>query len=117
MERVWYCQAYEDARAGEIKYSDYWEQNCLNPMAVSDQGALLSAYARGVRCAPRLVRPPICLRASYAVSGTDIAYGAICLRACYAMSACSASCLQACYPTSGTDLAYGATRAATIGGV
>eukprot|EP00961_Rhodomonas_salina_P053947 724286-Rhodomonas_salina.4 len=36
-----------------------------------------------------------CLRCSYAMSGTDIAYSASCLRHCYAMS--------------GTDISYGAT--------
>eukprot|EP00961_Rhodomonas_salina_P112726 1516425-Rhodomonas_salina.1 len=36
-----------------------------------------------------------CLRACYAMSGTDLAHAAICLRARYAMS--------------GTDVAYGAT--------
>eukprot|EP00961_Rhodomonas_salina_P031753 428191-Rhodomonas_salina.1 len=40
----------------------------------------------------------ISLRASYAMSGTDLACGAISLGACYAMS--------------GTDLAYGGTSAA-----
>eukprot|EP00961_Rhodomonas_salina_P268376 3626788-Rhodomonas_salina.1 len=39
--------------------------------------------------------------AGYAMSGTDLAYGAICLRPCYAMS--------------GTDLAYRATRFRTTG--
>eukprot|EP00961_Rhodomonas_salina_P062717 841919-Rhodomonas_salina.1 len=34
----------------------------------------------------RSASPRISLRACYAMSGTDIAYGAICLRACSAMS-------------------------------
>eukprot|EP00961_Rhodomonas_salina_P304221 3941528-Rhodomonas_salina.4 len=43
-----------------------------------------------------LVRPAICLRTCYAMSGTELAYAATCLRACYAV------CV--------TELAYGATR-------
>eukprot|EP00961_Rhodomonas_salina_P263175 3556346-Rhodomonas_salina.3 len=43
------------------------------------------------------VTPGISLRASYAMSGTDHAYGGIFLHACYTMS--------------GTELAYGAIRA------
>eukprot|EP00961_Rhodomonas_salina_P174870 2358836-Rhodomonas_salina.4 len=53
----------------------------------------------------RRVDSAICLRACYAMSGTEIAYSAICLRACYAMSgteiADGANCL-------GTDMAYDA---------
>eukprot|EP00961_Rhodomonas_salina_P034248 460955-Rhodomonas_salina.1 len=54
----------------------------------------------------------ICLRASYAMSGTDLAHGAICARACCAMSGTdlhSATVLRACYAMPGTDLVHGAT--------
>eukprot|EP00961_Rhodomonas_salina_P086560 1163875-Rhodomonas_salina.1 len=44
----------------------------------------------------------ICVRVCYAMSGTDIAYGATCVRVCYAMSA---TCLRACYAMSGTEMA------------
>eukprot|EP00961_Rhodomonas_salina_P021458 288128-Rhodomonas_salina.2 len=88
---------------------------------------MLSAYALRTQC-PVLrsrmvlqmlqaiiqVSLAICLRTSYAMSGTDIAYGDIHLRTCYAMSgtdiADSAVCLRACYAMSGTDLGYAATR-------
>eukprot|EP00961_Rhodomonas_salina_P221706 2997745-Rhodomonas_salina.1 len=76
------------------------------------------------------VSPAIRLRAAYAMSGTDLAYGAVSLRSCYAMSGtdlphalpspyaramrcpsvCSTITLRACYAMSGTDIAYGATR-------
>eukprot|EP00961_Rhodomonas_salina_P183139 2472361-Rhodomonas_salina.1 len=58
-------------------------------------------------------RSATCLRACYALSGTDLAHGATCLRACYALSgtdlACTCIGLRACYALSGTDLAYAAT--------
>eukprot|EP00961_Rhodomonas_salina_P008361 113604-Rhodomonas_salina.1 len=54
-----------------------------------------------------------CLRACYAISGTDLLCIAICLRNCYAMSGTDllsiVICLRACYAMSGTDLAYGVT--------
>eukprot|EP00961_Rhodomonas_salina_P223757 3025635-Rhodomonas_salina.1 len=48
------------------------------------------------------VNSAICLRACYAMSGTDIVYGAIYPRVCYAMSGC--------YAILGTELAYAAMR-------
>eukprot|EP00961_Rhodomonas_salina_P181773 2453823-Rhodomonas_salina.1 len=44
---------------------------------------LRESYYAG--CEPRELSA-ICLRACYAMSGIDLAYGAICLRACYVMS-------------------------------
>eukprot|EP00961_Rhodomonas_salina_P032031 431673-Rhodomonas_salina.2 len=50
---------------------------------------------------------------SYAMSGTNIAFGVIRLRACYAMSgtdvASGARC-RLCYVMSGTEIGYAATR-------
>eukprot|EP00961_Rhodomonas_salina_P212319 2867045-Rhodomonas_salina.2 len=48
------------------------------------------------------VRYPICLRASYAMSGTDMAYGASCLCASFAMSGTGRA---KCYAIAGTDIA------------
>eukprot|EP00961_Rhodomonas_salina_P146898 1977328-Rhodomonas_salina.2 len=63
-------------------------------------GVLLSAYAMS---GTDLAYGAICLRdmplSAYAKSGTDLAYGAITLRT-----------YLWCYAKSGTDLAYGATR-------
>eukprot|EP00961_Rhodomonas_salina_P075047 1007711-Rhodomonas_salina.2 len=44
----------------------------------------LSAYALAMRCPVLIWR--ILLRARTTIHGTALAYGAICLRACYAMS-------------------------------
>eukprot|EP00961_Rhodomonas_salina_P092859 1249926-Rhodomonas_salina.1 len=66
------------------------------------------------------------LRACYAISGTDIAYGAVRLRACYAIPGTNlaygairllayAFGLRACYAMSSTDLAYGATPRPSTG--
>eukprot|EP00961_Rhodomonas_salina_P185022 2498234-Rhodomonas_salina.3 len=112
--------------------------------ATSALGVLGGGYGQAARCRGTL---PIFLRPSYPMSGTGIAHGAICLRACYALSgteiadaarcrgtppislrasylmsdtgipyacyarpdiASSAICLQACYALSGTDVAYAA---------
>lgn len=47
----------------------------------------------------------------YAVSGIDMAYGAMCLRACRAMSIADigygATCRHLCSALCGTDIAYG----------
>eukprot|EP00961_Rhodomonas_salina_P074343 998646-Rhodomonas_salina.3 len=51
-----------------------------------------------------------CLRACYAVSGTEIPHEAICIRKCYALSSTATPILR--YAVCGTDLAYGATRRA-----
>eukprot|EP00961_Rhodomonas_salina_P151443 2038507-Rhodomonas_salina.1 len=68
----------------------------------------LCCYARATRCP---VKPASCLRESYAMSGTDLAYGL----SVYAMSgteiACSATGLQVRYAMPGTDLAYEAVCA------
>eukprot|EP00961_Rhodomonas_salina_P105979 1427229-Rhodomonas_salina.4 len=63
------------------------------------------------------VRSAICLRASYAMSGADLAYGtALCLCVSYTMPgtdlACDAICLRVSYAMPGTDLAYSATLSA-----
>eukprot|EP00961_Rhodomonas_salina_P273787 3699094-Rhodomonas_salina.1 len=56
---------------------------------------------------------PICLRASYALSGTDLAYGRMSLRASYVRFgsdlAYGRMSLRVCYALSGTDLVYDAT--------
>eukprot|EP00961_Rhodomonas_salina_P144263 1942332-Rhodomonas_salina.1 len=62
------------------------------------------------------------LRASYAMSGTDLASGTVCLRFCYAMSSTDlvypptlllrdalSRPPTCCYERAGTDLAYAAT--------
>eukprot|EP00961_Rhodomonas_salina_P236152 3191622-Rhodomonas_salina.4 len=57
-----------------------------------------------------LVGPAIVLRASYAMPGTDLAYGDIGLRVCYAMSGTDLVfgdiALRLCYGMSDTDIAY-----------
>eukprot|EP00961_Rhodomonas_salina_P171017 2305774-Rhodomonas_salina.7 len=66
------------------------------------------ACALSLHRRPSGFQVPISLRTCYAMSGTDLAYGAICLRACYAVSGTDvgdgATCLRACYAMSGTDL-------------
>eukprot|EP00961_Rhodomonas_salina_P237675 3212753-Rhodomonas_salina.1 len=46
------------------------------------------------------------------MSGTDLRHGDTCLRACYAMSGTDPAygAILLCYAMSGTDLAYGARR-------
>eukprot|EP00961_Rhodomonas_salina_P154898 2086405-Rhodomonas_salina.6 len=82
---------------------------------------------------PEDVGSAICLRARYAMSGTDLAYTTICLRARYAMSGTDlpygatrmsewsrsrlcwyAISLRGCYAMSGTGIAYGATTCCTF---
>eukprot|EP00961_Rhodomonas_salina_P014722 197497-Rhodomonas_salina.2 len=92
----------------------------------------LSAYAAAMRCpvltlamllpasggSHRAICTPVNsatrLCVCYAMSGTDIAYGATRLRACYAMSGADlpygAIRLRACYAMCGTDIAYGAAE-------
>eukprot|EP00961_Rhodomonas_salina_P186024 2511693-Rhodomonas_salina.5 len=69
---------------------------------------------------PRTAPTPIVLRASYAMSGTDIlCCGSLATRSPLRLAQCcpiraaqfwrfNAFCLRACYATSGTDLAYAA---------
>eukprot|EP00961_Rhodomonas_salina_P182191 2459542-Rhodomonas_salina.1 len=54
-----------------------------------------------------MVSPPISLRAAYAMSGTDIAYGAICLRVLRHVPLARASAVLG-LAMSGTELAYSA---------
>eukprot|EP00961_Rhodomonas_salina_P154466 2080670-Rhodomonas_salina.1 len=55
-------------------------------------GQRLPAYGRATQCpvdwedSAEQVTSASCLRSCYAMSGTEIGYGAIGLRACYAMS-------------------------------
>eukprot|EP00961_Rhodomonas_salina_P201557 2719123-Rhodomonas_salina.1 len=68
-------------------------------MVLPDAPSLLSLHYRGEAPGTRL-------RASYAMSSTDIAYAGTSLRASYAMSAHDAIALRACYAMSGTDIAH-----------
>eukprot|EP00961_Rhodomonas_salina_P292827 3933238-Rhodomonas_salina.9 len=62
---------------------------------------------RHKRCDHRLVRMVLgCLRQSYAMSGTDLAYDSVCLREFSLASGAISPGLRACYATSGTDLAH-----------
>eukprot|EP00961_Rhodomonas_salina_P305508 3941962-Rhodomonas_salina.1 len=72
----------------------------------------LSAMSRGASGMPC----PILLRACYAMSGTDLARGAISLRTAYDMSGTSPIVLRASYARSGTDLAYCALPGVSVGG-
>eukprot|EP00961_Rhodomonas_salina_P301355 3940428-Rhodomonas_salina.1 len=78
-------------------------------------GAARGGGAPGTNCYPptQLLRD-VRLCACYAMSGTDLVYGAIGLRACYEMSgtdiAYSMVGLCAFYAISGTGIAYKATR-------
>eukprot|EP00961_Rhodomonas_salina_P271028 3662494-Rhodomonas_salina.2 len=62
---------------------------------------------RRIRTA-RWVNSAICLRVCYAMSGTDLAYGAICLRISYASSALAPSA-YVCYARCCTDIEHGPT--------
>eukprot|EP00961_Rhodomonas_salina_P287042 3878628-Rhodomonas_salina.2 len=77
---------------------------------------MLPAYASAMRCTYGV----ICLQACYAMSGTDLAYGATQCQSPYASKAghgvTSRISLRACYAMSGTDIAYAATSPSRPGG-
>eukprot|EP00961_Rhodomonas_salina_P255356 3451114-Rhodomonas_salina.6 len=75
--------------------------NATSTMLATSGTELAYGATRGPATADGLggTESAICLRACYAMSGTDLAYGTM-----------SAICLRASYAISGTDLAYGAIR-------
>eukprot|EP00961_Rhodomonas_salina_P200038 2698302-Rhodomonas_salina.2 len=107
-----------------------WYGPCDVRMCASDL-----AYGAGGRAVESQVPSAICLRACYAMSGTDIsicscyamsifscyamsgtgrAYGPTCLRFSYAMcgtgTAYNPNLIRSCYAMRGTETAYGAAR-------
>eukprot|EP00961_Rhodomonas_salina_P185629 2506417-Rhodomonas_salina.3 len=70
-------------------------------------------YQVSIGCVRLWVTSATCLRACYAMFGTELVSGIICPRACCAMSgtdiAYSVICLSAFYAMSGSDLAYAGT--------
>eukprot|EP00961_Rhodomonas_salina_P278022 3756650-Rhodomonas_salina.5 len=67
-----------------------------------------ASYVRGTGPHPRVCCFTVCLRACYAMSGSDLAYAAP------LAAHTPASCLCVCYAMSGTDIAYGASTPAAF---